>query len=121
LVQPTFFFELIERRSQAPGFSEGNFRALFEAIEREQIKRGSLQILVRLIIQNTLIKIQNSNTVASELMCKESLHLGWMLRLIDFDGPIIDVSERYYNVYKFCLDSIRYPDQPVQQLGKAEF
>ena len=45
-----------------------------------------------------------------------------MLRLItDFDGPIIDVSERYYNVYKFCLDSIRYPNQPVQQLGKAEF
>lgn len=41
--QPTFFFELIERRSQAPGFGEGNFRALFEAIEREQIKRGSLQ------------------------------------------------------------------------------
>ncbi len=45
-----------------------------------------------------------------------------MLRLItDFDGPIIDVSERYYSVYKFCLDSTRYPDQPVQQLGKAEF
>jgi 4-hydroxyphenylpyruvate dioxygenase len=41
--QPTFFFELIERRAQAPGFGEGNFRALFEAIEREQIKRGSLQ------------------------------------------------------------------------------
>lgn len=41
--QPTFFFELIERRKQAPGFGEGNFRALFEAIEREQIKRGSLQ------------------------------------------------------------------------------
>lgn len=41
--QPTFFFELIERRYQAPGFGEGNFRALFEAIEREQIKRGSLQ------------------------------------------------------------------------------
>lgn len=40
--QPTFFFELIERRSQAMGFGEGNFRALFEAIEREQIKRGSL-------------------------------------------------------------------------------
>ncbi|MEC4985895.1 MAG: 4-hydroxyphenylpyruvate dioxygenase [Oscillatoria sp. PMC 1068.18] len=40
--QPTFFFELIERRSQAKGFGEGNFRALFEAIEREQIKRGSL-------------------------------------------------------------------------------
>lgn len=40
--QPTFFFELIERRLKAQGFGEGNFRALFEAIEREQIKRGSL-------------------------------------------------------------------------------
>ncbi|MBW4662553.1 MAG: 4-hydroxyphenylpyruvate dioxygenase [Drouetiella hepatica Uher 2000/2452] len=48
--QPTFFFELIERRKswvnkqchQAKGFGEGNFRALFEAIEREQMKRGSL-------------------------------------------------------------------------------
>ncbi|MBE9128435.1 MULTISPECIES: 4-hydroxyphenylpyruvate dioxygenase [unclassified Coleofasciculus] len=42
--QPTFFFEVIERRSQAQGFGEGNFRALFEAIEREQLKRGSLGI-----------------------------------------------------------------------------
>ncbi|HAG82337.1 MAG TPA: 4-hydroxyphenylpyruvate dioxygenase, partial [Cyanobacteria bacterium UBA12227] len=42
--QPTFFFEVIERRLQAQGFGEGNFRALFEAIEREQLKRGSLQI-----------------------------------------------------------------------------
>ena len=42
--QPTFFFEIIERRSQATGFGEGNFRALFEAIEREQMKRGSLQV-----------------------------------------------------------------------------
>lgn len=41
--QPTFFFEFIERRYQAQGFGEGNFRALFEAIEKEQIKRGSLQ------------------------------------------------------------------------------
>ncbi|MEH2077876.1 MAG: 4-hydroxyphenylpyruvate dioxygenase [Nostoc sp.] len=41
--QPTFFFEFIERRSQAKGFGEGNFRALFEAIESEQIKRGTLQ------------------------------------------------------------------------------
>ncbi|MBW4576184.1 MAG: 4-hydroxyphenylpyruvate dioxygenase [Aphanothece sp. CMT-3BRIN-NPC111] len=40
--QPTFFFELIERRLQAQGFGEGNFRALFEAIEQEQMKRGSL-------------------------------------------------------------------------------
>jgi 4-hydroxyphenylpyruvate dioxygenase len=40
--QPTFFFEFIERRLQAQGFGEGNFRALFEAIESEQIKRGTL-------------------------------------------------------------------------------
>ncbi len=38
--QPTFFFELIQRRRQARGFGEGNFRALFEAIEREQLKRS---------------------------------------------------------------------------------
>ncbi len=37
---PTFFFEIIERRLKAEGFGEGNFRALFEAIEREQIKRS---------------------------------------------------------------------------------
>ena len=42
--EPTFFFELIERRQQAQGFGEGNFRALFEAIEREQLKRGSLEM-----------------------------------------------------------------------------
>ncbi|NEQ25715.1 MAG: 4-hydroxyphenylpyruvate dioxygenase, partial [Microcoleus sp. SIO2G3] len=42
--QPTFFFELIERRQEAEGFGEGNFRALFEAIEREQMKRGSLPL-----------------------------------------------------------------------------
>lgn len=36
---PTFFFELIERRKQARGFGEGNFRALFEAMESEQINR----------------------------------------------------------------------------------
>ncbi|MBW4635340.1 MAG: 4-hydroxyphenylpyruvate dioxygenase [Iphinoe sp. HA4291-MV1] len=41
--QPTFFFEFIERRYQAQGFGEGNFRALFAAIENEQIKRGSLE------------------------------------------------------------------------------
>ncbi|WP_009632188.1 4-hydroxyphenylpyruvate dioxygenase [Synechocystis sp. PCC 7509] len=41
--QPTFFLEIIERRQQARGFGEGNFRALFEAMEREQLKRGSLQ------------------------------------------------------------------------------
>jgi 4-hydroxyphenylpyruvate dioxygenase len=40
--EPTFFFEIIERREQACGFGEGNFRALFAAIEQEQSKRGSL-------------------------------------------------------------------------------
>ena len=39
--RPTVFFELIERHG-ARGFGEGNFRALFEAIEREQDKRGNL-------------------------------------------------------------------------------
>ena len=38
--EPTFFFELIERRDRAQGFGEGNFRALFAAIEREQQARG---------------------------------------------------------------------------------
>lgn len=45
-----------------------------------------------------------------------------MLRLItDFDGPIIDVSERYYRVYQFCLEQSSHPDQTVKQLSKAEF
>jgi phosphoglycolate phosphatase-like HAD superfamily hydrolase len=45
-----------------------------------------------------------------------------MLRLItDFDGPIIDVSERYYRVYQFCLEKTRRPNQPVRSLSKAEF
>ncbi|MTJ10969.1 4-hydroxyphenylpyruvate dioxygenase [Anabaena sp. UHCC 0204] len=38
--QPTFFFEFIERRFLAQGFGEGNFQALFQAMESEQIKRG---------------------------------------------------------------------------------
>ena len=38
--QPTFFFEIIERRGQAQGFGEGNFLALFEAIEREEKNLG---------------------------------------------------------------------------------
>lgn len=35
------FFEIIQRRGNQ-GFGEGNFQALFEAIERDQIKRGTL-------------------------------------------------------------------------------
>jgi 4-hydroxyphenylpyruvate dioxygenase len=36
--EPTFFFEIIERRSQAQGFGEGNFMALFQAMEQESLK-----------------------------------------------------------------------------------
>lgn len=39
LERPTFFWEIIERRKQAQGFGNGNFQALFEAVEREQFKR----------------------------------------------------------------------------------
>ena len=39
--RPTVFFEVIERHG-ARGFGEGNFKALFEAIEREQERRGNL-------------------------------------------------------------------------------
>ncbi len=39
--RPTVFFEIIERRG-ARGFGEGNFKALFEAIERDQDRRGNL-------------------------------------------------------------------------------
>jgi 4-hydroxyphenylpyruvate dioxygenase len=39
--RPTVFFEFIERRG-ATGFGKGNFKALFEAIEREQERRGNL-------------------------------------------------------------------------------
>jgi 4-hydroxyphenylpyruvate dioxygenase len=39
--RPTLFFEVIQRKG-ARGFGEGNFKALFEAIEREQAARGNL-------------------------------------------------------------------------------
>ncbi|MFI2640412.1 4-hydroxyphenylpyruvate dioxygenase [Streptomyces sp. NPDC018610] len=39
--RPTVFFELIERHGSM-GFGKGNFKALFEAIEREQERRGNL-------------------------------------------------------------------------------
>jgi 4-hydroxyphenylpyruvate dioxygenase len=39
--RPTVFFELIERHGSL-GFGKGNFKALFEAIEREQSLRGNL-------------------------------------------------------------------------------
>jgi 4-hydroxyphenylpyruvate dioxygenase len=39
--RPTLFIEIIQREG-ATGFGEGNFKALFEAIEREQARRGNL-------------------------------------------------------------------------------
>ncbi|MGW4826349.1 4-hydroxyphenylpyruvate dioxygenase [Amycolatopsis japonica] len=39
--RPTMFIELIERNG-ATGFGKGNFKALFEAVEREQARRGNL-------------------------------------------------------------------------------
>jgi 4-hydroxyphenylpyruvate dioxygenase len=39
--RPTLFFEIIQRKG-AQGFGKGNFKALFEAIEREQAQRGNL-------------------------------------------------------------------------------
>jgi 4-hydroxyphenylpyruvate dioxygenase len=39
--RPTLFLEIIQRRG-SQGFGKGNFRALFESIEREQARRGNL-------------------------------------------------------------------------------
>jgi 4-hydroxyphenylpyruvate dioxygenase len=39
--RPTLFFEIIQRKG-SQSFGKGNFKALFEAIEREQMQRGTL-------------------------------------------------------------------------------
>jgi len=39
--RPTLFFEIIQRKGSR-GFGKGNFKALFESIEREQAVRGNL-------------------------------------------------------------------------------
>lgn len=39
--RPTLFFEIIQRHG-ATSFGKGNFKALFEAIERDQVLRGTL-------------------------------------------------------------------------------
>ena len=39
--RPTVFYEIIQRKG-AKSFGKGNFKALFEAIEREQALRGTL-------------------------------------------------------------------------------
>ena len=37
------FFEFIQRKADE-GFGEGNFKALFESLERDQMRRGALQV-----------------------------------------------------------------------------
>ncbi len=37
------FFEFIQRKGGDDGFGEGNFKALFESIEREQIENGEIE------------------------------------------------------------------------------
>lgn len=45
-----------------------------------------------------------------------------MLRIFtDFDGPIMDVSERYYQVYQYCLEKLKDPSQPIKLLSKQNF
>jgi phosphoglycolate phosphatase-like HAD superfamily hydrolase len=39
----------------------------------------------------------------------------------DFDGPIMDVSERYFRVYQFCLEQVQLPQQILTPLTKSEF
>ncbi len=44
------------------------------------------------------------------------------MRIItDFDGPIMDLSDRYYHVYQLCLAQVRAPNQSIKILTKAEF
>ncbi len=44
------------------------------------------------------------------------------MRIItDFDGPIMDLSDRYYHVYQFCWAQVKHPQQVVQELTKAEY
>ena len=44
------------------------------------------------------------------------------MRIItDFDGPIMDLSDRYYHVYQLCLEQVRSPNQSIRLLTKEEF
>ena len=40
---------------------------------------------------------------------------------VDFDGPLVDISERYYRVYRFCLETVVEAGQVVTPLSKSEF
>ncbi len=45
-----------------------------------------------------------------------------MLRLItDFDGPLMDISGRYYHVYQLCLEKAQQPKQKIHLLSKSDF
>ena len=44
------------------------------------------------------------------------------MRIItDFDGPIMDLSDRYYHVYQLCLEWVKLPHQEINILPKAKF
>ncbi|WP_295614815.1 HAD family hydrolase [Chamaesiphon sp. GL140_3_metabinner_50] len=44
------------------------------------------------------------------------------MRIItDFDGPIMDLSDRYYHVYQLCLETVKQPHQPITIFSKAKF
>jgi phosphoglycolate phosphatase-like HAD superfamily hydrolase len=44
------------------------------------------------------------------------------MRIItDFDGPIMDLADRYYHVYQLCLAQVREPNQPIKILTKDQF
>jgi phosphoglycolate phosphatase-like HAD superfamily hydrolase len=44
------------------------------------------------------------------------------MRIItDFDGPIMDLADRYYHVYQLCLAQVKQPDQSIEILTKKEF
>ena len=44
------------------------------------------------------------------------------MRIItDFDGPIMDLSDRYYHVYQLCLEWVKLPNQEINILTKSQF
>jgi phosphoglycolate phosphatase-like HAD superfamily hydrolase len=58
----------------------------------------------------------------ANLNTKVNIEPPTMLRIItDFDGPIMNVSARYYQVYQLCLAQVKRPEQAVKQLSKEEF
>ncbi len=44
------------------------------------------------------------------------------MRIItDFDGPIMDLTDRYYHVYQLCLEQVKLPNQSIDILDRATF